>query len=134
MNVTTGAECSGSNNTWRSFDSRVYSSMLPTVFTYLKPSTAAGAARRIENENNRARHTNDRFIIKERWAGKLAQGRAQPTGEKPRKAKSLPGDILPTRIGPTVETVFVMARMRDLFRSWRVNCPPWARQLGLARE
>ena len=24
--------------------------------------------------------------------------------------------------------------MRDLIRSWRVNCPPWARQLGLARE
>src|ERR1700709_913230 len=27
-----------------------------------------------------------------------------------------------------------MEVMRDLFRSWRVNCPPWARQLGLARE
>jgi len=24
--------------------------------------------------------------------------------------------------------------MRDLIRSWRVDCPPWARQLGLARE
>ncbi len=24
--------------------------------------------------------------------------------------------------------------MRDLIRSWRVNCPPWARELGLAKE
>ncbi|MEO6995133.1 MAG: hypothetical protein ABI273_16115, partial [Lacunisphaera sp.] len=24
--------------------------------------------------------------------------------------------------------------MRELFRSWRVDCPPWARELGLARE
>ena len=27
-----------------------------------------------------------------------------------------------------------MEAMRDFFRSWRVNCPAWARELGLARE
>jgi hypothetical protein len=42
--------------------------------------------------------------------------------------------FLTTGIGPAVKSLFVMAGMRDLFRSWRVNCPPWARQLGLARE
>ena len=28
----------------------------------------------------------------------------------------------------------VMEAMRDFFRSWRVNCPSWARELGLERE
>lgn len=39
-----------------------------------------------------------------------------------------------TQIGPVGKTLLLMAAMRELFRSWRVNCPPWARQFGLARE
>jgi hypothetical protein len=37
MKVTTGAECSGISSTDSPFASSVYSEMLPTVFTYLKP-------------------------------------------------------------------------------------------------